>query len=71
MNSEPVNMPLLGRLVPDGIKPGTIFVVEFDPESHWFAVAVTITAACVKNGSMRDTWPWHVHVRRSLPTSQT
>ena len=50
MPSAQNNLPMLGGLVPDGIQPGTIFAVEFDPESHWFAVAVTISAGYVKNG---------------------
>jgi len=44
------NLPLLAKLVPDGVQHGTILAVEFDPESHWFAVAVTIAAAYVKEG---------------------
>ena len=36
--------------MPDGIQPGTILGVEFDPESHWFALAVTIAAEYVKKG---------------------
>jgi len=38
------NLPLIGRLVPDGVKAGTILVVEYDPESQWLAVAATIAA---------------------------
>lgn len=49
-SSERLNVPLLSRLIPDGIKPGTILVVEFDPESHWFAVAATIAAHYVQDG---------------------
>lgn len=43
-SSGPVNVPLLTQLIPGRIKPGTIFGVEFDPESQWFAVATTIAA---------------------------
>lgn len=42
--SERFSVPLVGQLIPDGVKPGTIFVVEYDPESQWLAVATTITA---------------------------
>jgi len=45
-----VSIPLLTELVPDGIKPGTIFLVEFDPESQWLAVAATITASYLRAG---------------------
>jgi KaiC/GvpD/RAD55 family RecA-like ATPase len=41
---ERVNVPLLARLIPGGVRPATIFGVEFDPESQWFAVATTIAA---------------------------
>ena len=41
---ENVNVPLLDPLIPDGIKPGTMLLVEFDPESQWLAVASTVAA---------------------------
>ena len=37
-------VPLLSQLVPDGLEPGTVFTVEFDPDSQWLAVATTIAA---------------------------
>jgi len=43
-------IPSLGKLLPDGIQAGTIFAVEFDPESNWFAVAITIATKYLKNG---------------------
>ena len=42
--SETTHIPLLGKLVPDGLKSGTTFLVEFDPDSQWFSIAVTIAA---------------------------
>jgi len=39
-----VSVPLLAQLIPGGVKPGTIFTVEFDPDSQWLAVAATIAA---------------------------
>jgi hypothetical protein len=45
-----VSIPILTQLVPDGIKPGTQFVVEYDPESQWLAVAATITAGYLRAG---------------------
>jgi len=45
-----VSIPLLTQLIPDRVKPGTIFLVEFDPESQWLAVAVTITAGYLRAG---------------------
>jgi len=45
-----VSIPILTALVPDGIKLGTIFLVEFDPESQWLAVATTIAAGYLREG---------------------
>lgn len=42
--SDRVSVPLVGQLIPDGVKPGTILVVEYDPESQWLAVATAIAA---------------------------
>jgi KaiC/GvpD/RAD55 family RecA-like ATPase len=39
---NPVDVPLLAEFIPDGVKPGTLILVEFDPESEWLAVASTI-----------------------------
>jgi hypothetical protein len=56
LSSKRVNIPILATLIPDGIKLGTIFVVEFDPESQWFTVATTIAAACITGA--------HTHTRK-------
>ncbi len=45
---ERVSVPILAQLIPGGIRPGTLFVVEFDPESQWYAVAATIAANFLK-----------------------
>jgi len=45
-----VSVPLLTQLIPGGVKPGTIFTVEFDPDSQWLAVATTITAKLLLAG---------------------
>jgi len=49
-SDSPVSIPILAALIPDGVKPGTIFLVEFDPESQWVAVAATITAGYLRAG---------------------
>ena len=49
-SDNPVSIPILTDLVPDGVKPGTLFLVEFDPESQWLAVAATITAGYLRAG---------------------
>ncbi len=43
-STERVGIPILDKLIPNGIKPGTIFTVQYDPESQWLAVATTIAA---------------------------
>lgn len=42
--SDGIRVPLLDKLVPSGFRPGTMFLVEYDPDSQWFAVATTIAA---------------------------
>jgi len=46
-SGDRVSIPLLSQLIPDGIKPGTMLLVEFDPNSQWLAVATTIAAKYV------------------------
>ncbi len=53
-SSEKVQIPLLAHLIPAGIRPGTIFIVEFDPESQWFAIATTLVAGALLNN--RNAW---------------
>ncbi len=48
---ELFKLPLLEQLIPDGIKAGSILLVEYDSESQWLSVATTITARYVENGS--------------------
>jgi KaiC/GvpD/RAD55 family RecA-like ATPase len=50
-SDERFAIPLLKQLIPDGVKPATIFVVEFDPESQWYPVATTIAARYLQEGS--------------------
>lgn len=47
---ERVSIPLLAELIPGGIKPGSIFAVQYDPESQWLAVATTIAAQYLQSG---------------------
>ena len=49
-SDNPVSIPILTNLVPDGIKPGTLFVVEFDPASQWLAVAAAIAGGYLRAG---------------------
>ena len=45
-----VNIPLLGQMIPGGIKPGSILAVQYDPESQWLTVATTIAAQYLQSG---------------------
>ena len=49
-STERFSIPLLAQLIPDGIKSGSIFAVQYDPESQWFAVATTIAARYLQSG---------------------
>ena len=44
MTEESTEIQLLAGLVPEGVKPGTMLLVEFDPDSQWLSVATTITS---------------------------
>jgi KaiC/GvpD/RAD55 family RecA-like ATPase len=43
-------LPFLEQLIPDGIKAGSILLVEYDPESQWPSLATTLTARYVMSG---------------------
>jgi KaiC/GvpD/RAD55 family RecA-like ATPase len=49
LTSTSLGIPLLGELIPGGTKPGTIFMVEYDPESQWFSFATSITAGVLRS----------------------
>lgn len=49
-SGDRVSIPLLSRLIPDGIKPDVQFIVEFDPDSQWLSVATTIAARFLQAG---------------------
>ena len=49
-SGDRVEIPLLAPLIPDGIKTGTQFIVEFDPNSQWLAIATTIAAKYLQAG---------------------
>lgn len=48
-SGDRISVPLLAQLIPGGVRPGTAFAVEFDPDSQWLAVAASITAKCLLN----------------------
>jgi KaiC/GvpD/RAD55 family RecA-like ATPase len=43
-------IPFLSELTLGGIRPGTILLVEFDPDSQWFAVSITMAGNVIQNG---------------------
>ncbi len=45
---ERFRIPLLDKLVPGGIRFGTVFMVEFDPHSQWLAVSTTMAAGYLR-----------------------
>lgn len=47
---DPSSIPILDHLIQGGIRPGTIFAVEYDPDSQWIAVATTIAARYLQEG---------------------
>ena len=49
-SGNPVSIPIITGLIPDGVKPETVLLVEFDPESQWLAVATTMTAGYLREG---------------------
>lgn len=49
-SGDRVSIPLFAELIPDGVRAGTEFIVEFDPSSQWIAVATTITAKYLQAG---------------------
>lgn len=51
MSSESrFTIPLLDKLIPDGIEAGTVFNVEYDPDSQWLAIAATMGARYLQAG---------------------
>jgi len=50
LSSDRVSVPLLAQLIHDGVRPGTIFTVEFDPDSQWLAVTTTMAAKYLQLG---------------------
>ncbi len=51
-SDDRVGVPLLAQLIPGGVRPGTAFVVEFDPDSQWPAVAASMTAKTLMNNGI-------------------
>ncbi len=50
VSEESLRPPILEALIPDGVPFGTVFVVEFDPDAHWYATALTMVAGVLNQG---------------------
>lgn len=55
-----LTLAILDVLVPDGIKYGASYLVEFGPDSPWFETSLTIAASALKTGS-RTEYHTYVH----------
>jgi class 3 adenylate cyclase len=51
---RPLDVPLLHALVPEGISYPTLLVVEFDPPSSWFELALGLVAQALQAGVPSD-----------------
>jgi KaiC/GvpD/RAD55 family RecA-like ATPase len=47
-SGDRVSIPVVDQLIPGGVKPGAVVLVEFDPASQWFSLATTILAGFLK-----------------------
>jgi len=51
-SDERVIIPLFDGVIHGGVRPGTAFAVEFDPDSQWFAIAISIAAKVLMNSGI-------------------
>jgi class 3 adenylate cyclase len=51
---EALSLPLLERLIPGGIPFPSIVLVEFEPQSLWFEVALTLAAQAIRKQHPTD-----------------
>ena len=45
--TEMLSIPVLNDLIPDGLRPGTLILIEFDPDSQWVSIAITVAVRCL------------------------
>ncbi|HEY6237613.1 MAG TPA: hypothetical protein VIZ68_00310 [Thermoplasmata archaeon] len=54
MSTGALDLPLLHDLIPHGIEYGTVLLVEFEPQSCWFDLALSLVAQAVRAGAKTD-----------------
>jgi class 3 adenylate cyclase len=52
-------VPFFEELVPEGMRIGGNYLVEFEPSSPWYEASVTIAARCVQNGLKTEYHSFH------------
>lgn len=60
-----LTLAILDVLVPDGIKYGASYLVEFGPDSPWFETSLTIAASALRTGS-RTEYHTYMHPPREV-----
>ncbi len=49
-----LRIPILDSLVPPGLSYGTIYLIEFEPQSLWYDTSLTICAQALKQGAKTE-----------------
>ncbi|MDA4124914.1 MAG: hypothetical protein OK438_05640 [Thaumarchaeota archaeon] len=52
--SKALDIPFFKDLIPGGVEYGTVFLVEFEPQSCWYDVAYTMAAQALRKGLKTD-----------------
>ena len=55
-------MPLFESMVPEGLRLGGNYLVEFDPDSPWYEASVTVAARAVQRGLKTEYHAFHRNI---------